>query len=222
MSKTVVSAPAWTLPVGFVGLPALGVGAGFLLKAIAGWVVALPWAPFQGPFEALERIPEPYSSIGMPIVGGLAGFVLAVLIAWDLAKLTVTDEEVAISRAGEERRFARAAVGAAFLDGKHLVLLGRKGEELARESVDLDKARLTDAFAGHGFPWREGDPYEADFRMWVDDSDGLPAGANALLRARERAVDHGDKSYANEIRSELAKLGVVVRDGNKRQYWRTF
>lgn len=220
MSKTIVSQPAWIYPVGFVGLAGLGVGAGIGLKSIAGWVVSLPWAPFQGPLEALERIPEPYTSIGLPIVGGLAGLVLAVLIVWDLAKLTVTDDEVTISRGGEEHTFARAAVGAVFLDGKHLVLLAPKGDELARESVDLDKDRLTEAFTAHGFPWREGDPYEADFRMWVADLEDLPAGANALLRARERAVDHGDKSYANEIRTELAKLDVVVRDWNKRQYWR--
>lgn len=220
MSKTVVSQPAWIYPVGFVGLAGLGVGAGIGLKAIAGWVVSLPWAPFQGPFEALERIPEPYTSIGLPIVGGLAGLVLAVLMALDLAKLTVTDADVTISRGGEGRTFARAAVGAVFLDGKHLVLLGTKGDELVRESVDLDKARLTESFTAHGFPWREGDPYEADFRMWVQDTEDMPAGANALLRARERAVDHGDKSHANDIRTELAKLGIVVRDWNKRQYWR--
>jgi hypothetical protein len=220
MSKTVVSPPAWVLPVGFVGLPLVGAGLGYLLKSIAGWVVSLPWAPFQGPFEALERIPEPYTSIGLPIVGGLAGLVLAVLVAWDLAKVTVTDASVTITRAGEDRTFPRERIGAVFVDGKYLVLLGPKGDELGRESVDLDKVKLTESFTEHGFPWREGDPYDADFRMWVLDSEGLPLGANALLRARERAVDHGDKSHANEIRAELGKLGVVVRDWNKRQYWR--
>jgi hypothetical protein len=220
MSKSVISGPVWMMPVSFVGLPTLGVGAGLLVKAIAGWVVSLPWAPFQGPFEVVERIPEPYSSVAAPVVGGLAGLVLAVLIAWDQLKVTIADDEVTLVRGDNEQRLARAAVAVAYLDENQLVLVGRNSEELVRETVDFGKRRLADEFGVRGFPWHEGDPYDADFHYWVVDTPGLPPGANALLSARERAVGHGDKSNAAELRTELAKLGVVVRDKNKRQYWR--
>ncbi|PSK63604.1 hypothetical protein B0E53_04446 [Micromonospora sp. MH33] len=41
-----------------------------------------------------------------------------------------------------------------------------------------------------------------------------------MLRARQRAVDAGRGGEAAELRGELARLGVVVRDEGKRQYWR--
>jgi cysteinyl-tRNA synthetase len=45
--------------------------------------------------------------------------------------------------------------------------------------------------------------------------DGLPPGADALLTAREKNSDDAD-----ELRAELARLGVVVRDEKGKQYWR--
>ena len=50
----------------------------------------------------------------------------------------------------------------------------------------------------------------------------LPVGADALLKARARALDKGDSGDAAELRSELARLGVVVRDEKKRQFVRTY
>ena len=41
-----------------------------------------------------------------------------------------------------------------------------------------------------------------------------------LLKARARALDKGDGDEAVQLRADLARLGVVVRDENKRQYWR--
>ncbi|MFC0098495.1 hypothetical protein ACFFKH_13285 [Micromonospora marina] len=49
---------------------------------------------------------------------------------------------------------------------------------------------------------------------------GLPPGADALLRARQRALDGGHDAETRELHGELARLGVVVRDEGKRQYWR--
>jgi hypothetical protein len=48
----------------------------------------------------------------------------------------------------------------------------------------------------------------------------LPATAHALLAARQKAVDSGDDSDKRELRSELGRLGYVIRDDRKRQYWR--
>ena len=48
----------------------------------------------------------------------------------------------------------------------------------------------------------------------------LPQAADAFLRARARALRDDKKDDAAELRDELAKLGVVVRDEKKKQYWR--
>lgn len=51
---------------------------------------------------------------------------------------------------------------------------------------------------------------------------GLPDGADALLKARAAALTKGDKDDATELRAELARLGVVVRDEKKRQFFRLY
>jgi hypothetical protein len=58
------------------------------------------------------------------------------------------------------------------------------------------------------------------YRRWVDDLPDLPASANVLLKARARALDKGDGDEAAQLRADLARLGVVVRDENTRQSWR--
>jgi hypothetical protein len=74
----------------------------------------------------------------------------------------------------------------------------------------------------HGFAWREdGDPYRGEFRLWVPDMPGLPDGANALLSARAKARAGRENGTVEVIRGELRRLGVVVRDEARHQYWRT-
>jgi hypothetical protein len=54
----------------------------------------------------------------------------------------------------------------------------------------------------------------------VEDLPELPTGANAILRARARALERGDTEDAAQLRRELGKLGIVVREEAKRQSWR--
>jgi hypothetical protein len=220
-SQTVVAEPGWRRDLVWIGFPLLGAAAGWLLKSVAGWVASLPWVPFQGPFKLVASVPEPHASIGALVVGGLAGLVLATLAALDRLTVTVADDRVTFTRGGVTRAVKRPLVGAVFLDGKQLMLLGPATEELARETSDLEADALSAAFLAHRYPWRaDGDPFKAAYRRWVEDEPELPAGANALLKARARALDKGDGDDAAELRTELARLGVVVRDRNKRQYWR--
>jgi hypothetical protein len=39
----------------WASFPLVGAGAAWLVKALAGWIAELPWAPFQGPFELIAR-----------------------------------------------------------------------------------------------------------------------------------------------------------------------
>jgi hypothetical protein len=220
--QTVVAEPGWQRLLVWIGFPLLGLAAGWLLKSAAGWVASLPWAPFQGPFKLVDSVPDPHATIGALIVGGLAGLMVATLAALDRLTVTVADDQVTFARGGVTHAVKRALVGAVFLDGKRLVLLGRATEELAgEEASDLEADRLRHAFVVHGFPWRpDGDPYRDEYQRWVDDVPSLPASANALLRARARALAKGDGDEVAQLRADLARLGVVVRDEDKRQYWR--
>ncbi|WP_231925167.1 YqeB family protein [Micromonospora purpureochromogenes] len=134
--------------------------------------------------------------------------------------MTVDRTAVRLHRDGHGRDVARASVACVFVDGKALVLLDSDGAELAREKSDLSGDRLRAAFTGQGWPWQEADPHRDAYRRWVEGLPGLPAGTDALLRARQRAVDAHRRDDARDLRRELARIGVVVRDEDKRQYWR--
>jgi hypothetical protein len=219
-TETVVTEPGWVRVLLWLGLPALGAGAGWLLAAATGWIASLEWAPMRGLFELVDSLPDPLVGIGGPLLGAGAGLVL--VLAWEAERLTVTasDDVVTLTRDRTVRRIARAELGAVFRDGQQLVLLDRDGAELAREQSDLDIRPLAEAFRAHGYPWRDDDPYRDAFRRWLPEQPELPAGANAILKARQRALEQKDRADAAELRRELARLGVVVREERTRQYWR--
>lgn len=220
-AETVVAVPADERVVVWVGLPLLGALAGWLLKLASHWVADLDWGPFRGPFKLIASIDEPYATIGSLVVGLAAGVALAVIAGREQLTVTVTDHAVALARGnGATVRVDRPAVAAVFMDGKNLVLLGSAGEELARETSDLKGDALRIAFVAHAFPWQvDGDPYRHEFQLWVEDMPGLPAGGNVLLKARARALAKRNEDVAL-LRKELLRLGIVVRDEKRRQYWR--
>jgi hypothetical protein len=219
---TVVAPAPWWRALVWVGFPLIGAGAGWLLKSLAEWATSLPWIPFKGPLELVASIPDPYATIGSLALGIAGGLVVAVLAEQDYVKVTVEDDQVTVARGASSRRVPRASIEAVFLDGKQLVLLGHATDELAREGGDLPEAkRLEAAFQAHGFPWVPGgDPHRDKYKRWVQDLPDLPAGADAILKARARALDRSDKEDAAQLREELGKLGVVVREEGKRQFWR--
>ncbi|MFE9647364.1 hypothetical protein ACFYO0_25250 [Streptomyces sp. NPDC006365] len=198
-----------------------GAVVGELVRLLAGWLVTLRWAPFKGPAKLLDSVPEPWVTIGAVAVGALLGLFASFVLLHESLSVRVCDRHVVLTIRDESEEFARDKIRLAFPDGKQLVLLGHHSEELAREDCGLDKRRLADAFTEHGYTWADADPHLAEFRRWVPDTPGLPEGANALFMAREKALKkQGDAEDARELRKELSKLGVVVRDKDKRQYWR--
>jgi hypothetical protein len=219
---TVVAPPPAERALVWVGFPLIGAAAGWLLKSLAEWATSLPWVPFKGPLELVASVPDPQATIGSLALGVAGGLVVAVLAEQDYVRVTVEDDQLTVTRGGSSRRVPRASVEAVFLDGKQLVLLGHETDEVVREGGDLpDAERLEAAFRAHGYPWVPGgDPHKDEYRRWVEDLPGLPAGADAVLKARARALDRGDKEDAAQLRLELGKLGIVVRDEGKRQFWR--
>ncbi|MCX4386441.1 hypothetical protein OG777_05800 [Micromonospora peucetia] len=219
-TPTVVDGGTAELAVLWGGFPVLGAGVGWLLAEGAGWIAELPWAPAQGLFELVDGLPEAQASIGGVAVGMLGGLVIAAIGTAERLTVTVDTERARLRRSGSTREVRRRQVRAVFHDGKHLVLLGTDDDEVAREKSDLSAERLAAAFRGQGWPWTDTDPHRDAYRRWVPDLPGLPTGADALLRARQRALEKDKDGEARELRDELARTGVVVRDDRKRQYWR--
>ncbi|GAA4316617.1 hypothetical protein GCM10023086_39100 [Streptomyces venetus] len=218
-SATELAESAWAISLFCAGV---GAGIGAVLPLLARWLLSLPWAPLEGPAELLTSVPEPALTLGTVAVGALGGLLLGLTAVHESLSVRISDTHVTLTIRDTTREFAREEIAALFRDGKHLVVLAPDGLELAREHCGLPWRRLTDALAEHGYAWAAEDPYRAEFRRWVPGSPGLPEGADALLRARAQARKHeGDADDARELRGELLRLGVVVRDEGGRQYWRS-
>lgn len=205
----------------FGGFPALGVLAGWLLVVLADWVVTLPWAPMQGPAELIDSLPQPWVTLAAMAVGAVAGVVIGVMAIDDLTTVRVSPSTVEITQGGRTRTVDGPSVSAAFVDQGRLVLLDHATQELARVKTDIPQRRFSDAFTACGYRWVDnGDPHLPEYRRWVEGLPELPTGADALFRARQVALDAGNERDTSELRAELARLGLVVRDDEGRQYWR--
>ncbi|MFC5924675.1 hypothetical protein [Micromonospora vulcania] len=202
------------------GFPLLGAGAGWLVATATSWLAGLPWVPFSNLIEWLDGLPEPQATAGTIAVGVLAGLVVAGIGTAERLVVTVDATQVRLRREGKDQNVDRIPTRVVFVDHGHLVLLDSDGAELAREKSDLPAAELAAAFRTHGWPWADEDPHRSAYRLWVPDLPGLPAGADALLRVRERAIRRNRGEDARELRRELGRIGVVLRDEGKRQYWR--
>lgn len=218
---TVVSPSSWEQALLWGGFPVAGAVVGWLIKALASWATTLPWVPFQGPLKLVASLPDPWATVGALAVGAVVGLVVAVMAHQDNLTVTVSADTVTLRRGDSTREVAGGSVDGVFVDDKRLVLLGHDTGELVRERTDLAASRLRDAFTAHGYAWHDTDPHQDAFRLWVEDSPDLPSSAHALLKARRRALERDKKDDAGELREELAKLGVVVREEKRRQYWRT-
>ncbi|MBK1787888.1 hypothetical protein JHE00_26460 [Prauserella sp. ASG 168] len=206
----------------WLGLPLAGGGLLLLLKHAVGWLLNLPWVPFQGPLELFDSIADPLATSAAVAIGVVGGLVLAFFATRAGTAVTVSEQQVVLTRGERTQEVAGDAVSGVFRDGGELVVLGHDGAERARDECDLPASKVAAAFTEHGYRWLDGDPHEDEYRRWVPETPGLPTGADALLKARERALSKGDSGKADirDLREELGRLGVVVRDRKKRQYWR--
>ena len=211
---TTVPTPWWVRVLAWLGLPLAGAALLFLVVRLAGWL------PLPGPLRLVRGLPEPAATIVVVVVGVLLGLVLAALVDRESLTVQFTMAELVLSRPGSTVVVPRAEVAVAFPDRDELVLLSPTGRELAREPCHLSAARLGRAFTDYGIAWAEQDPYFASYRRWVPGLPELPPSAHALLAARQKALESGDDGDKRELRAELGRLGYVVRDDHKRQYWR--
>jgi len=223
--ETVVDDPAARV-LFWVLFPVLGAGLGWVVHWAAGWIAGVPVAPLRFVFKAIDEAPDPQATLVAVGVGAVVGLVVSVLAVADMLLVRVSSGEVKLTRGGRGEkdargRLSRGDVTAVFFDRDELVLLGREARELAREKTDLSKTKVEAAFTGKGYPWRaDGDPHRDEFRIWTRLDDDLPGVAHGLLIDRAAALEKGKTEDATELREQLLKLGIVVRDEKKKQQWR--
>jgi hypothetical protein len=218
---TTVADHPMTGPAFLVGLPLLGAALGWGLTFVVEWIAGLDWFPFQGPFRMFARMPELAQLIVGIALGLVLGLVLAFFAIHEMLKVTVGRDGIHLRRGDYERAVDRADIAGVFVEDKQIVVLGQRRQELAAVEFDLDRDKLAAALRRYGYGWLpDGDPYRAEFKRWVPGADGLPPGANPVLKARAHALEKHNAGDLRELADELAELGVVVRDRDEKQYWR--
>lgn len=201
-------------------LPVVGAVVGWFIPALAKWASELPWVPFQGPLKLISSLHGAWVSIATASLGVLAGGWLSMAVMRESLRIGLSDQEVRLQIRNEERAFKKEEVAAVFPDNKQLVLLGVDGRELYREKPEAKREHLAEAFIRHGYDWREQDPFTHEYVRWAADCPELSPSVNVLFLARDKAIGKDEKEDAEDLRRELSKLGVTVRDEGKRQYWR--
>ncbi|ADB29988.1 hypothetical protein Kfla_0883 [Kribbella flavida DSM 17836] len=224
-TATVIGHSAADKVVLFGGLPLAGLALGYFLPRIADWAAEQRWVPMQGPLELISGWDAWWVVVVTTVAGLVAGLLLGAAALEDTLRVTVTNAGIEFFKKQHTTSVPRDQVASVFLDGKEIVVLGRDSGELARERHDELKSgapKIGAAFRAHGYPWSDaGDPYADRFRRWVEDDPDLPPAVNAVLRARQKAfAGSSSADDLRELRAEVAKLGYVVRDKDKKQYWR--
>lgn len=201
--------------------PIIGIILGYFIPIIANWANQLPWIPFQGPIQLIVSIEEKWVVIITAILGLMGGIWLTIAAFRDALTIVITNDEVHLEIKESVRTFSIADITSIFLEDKKLVLLGKSGVELARETYDSSSDKIEQGFIKHGYPWSsQGDPFEADYRLWVPETAELSSTLDAILKAREQALKKKEEESIKVLRQEANKLGIVIRDKGSLQYWR--
>ncbi|AEF41528.1 YqeB family protein [Hoyosella subflava] len=204
----------------FIGSPLAGAAVGYSLPRVAEWALNLPWIPMRGPLELVSSFDQRWSILAFLVAGFLLGVVFAVIAVVGCLTITVNNHDVTLAKDGDSRTISRSDISAAFVDGRNLVLLDRESRQVCRDPHESTVAELADAFRKHGYPWCDQDPHADLYRRWIPAAPELPAGVNALLKAREEALRKKVAEDVTELRGEVERLGYTVREEGTKQYWR--
>lgn len=167
--------------------PLVGLVLGWLLPRVADWASEQRWVPLHGLLRLIASWDAAWVPLMLMAAGILAG-VAFILIAFDsIVQVEINDTQVTFVQGEHREVVPRAVVRGAFYDHKHLVLVDGDGRELYRGQPEASAGAVATAFQVYGYRWLEADPFAEAYRRWVPGTDELPAGADALFRAREGA-----------------------------------
>jgi len=200
----------------------LGFALSFAVGPVVGWMLeTVDGAP--APLRLLDQLPFVVLLPGLTVAGLIAGWIVFGIWGEEVGEIRVDPDELVLRSGKRRSSYRREEIAEIFLDKDELVLLDPRSRELSRTTSDSGlAAKLSEAFGRFDYPWvGTADPREELFTRWVDRSRDLQPHVHDLLRSRSRALADGRTGAAEEVRDELLRHGVVVRDRDGEQQYRT-
>lgn len=113
------------------------------LPDLAGWLLQLPWVPWEEPLNLVLSIGQKLSPWALAIIGGLLGIGAGFLIVHDEPTVSVSATELIVQQGDKRHRFARSQVRTAMIQGKHLTV--RDHDDIELLYLKLDQRRVVGA-----------------------------------------------------------------------------
>lgn len=100
------------------------------LPDLAGWLLELPWVPWQDALRLALTLGQKLSPWALAISGGLLGIAAGFLIVHGEPTVSVSVSELIVQRGDRRHRFARSQVRTAIISNKRLIVRDRDDVEL--------------------------------------------------------------------------------------------
>lgn len=167
-----------------VGAVAAGLVLGALVGPLVDWLdQTVGSAP--GRLRVAAALPLGWAVPVLGIIGGLVGIWLAGTARRESLVLTVSATHVQVQQDGHPRHIPEKQRPRCF-----------------------STARTESAY-----PWRgTSNPYEVEYRRWVDGHPDLDERTHRMLRARASALTEKKAAEAEALAEDLANAGIIVRD----------
>ncbi|MDN5856098.1 MAG: hypothetical protein L0K86_25300 [Actinomycetia bacterium] len=217
---TVASFDNGERPFILIGFPLVGALIGWAVRPVAEWASGIDQLPFGSITDVIAGWDSLWATVVPIAVGLIAGLAFALYAIHDTVKVTIDRHALTLNQGDRSTTFDRAEIDAVYVEAKRLVVLDRQTAELASELFDADPTRLASELLEHSYPWFDADPYASAYRRWLDGSPDLSDAEHFVLRTRGKALADDDEDDLADLRQELSRLGLVVRDEGNRQYWR--
>ncbi|PHK48706.1 hypothetical protein BTJ66_12115 [Staphylococcus edaphicus] len=150
----------------------------------------------------------------------IVGIFISMYIYSEVLKITVERDKLRVHFKDKQTEILKKDIMAIFKDKKDLVILIKDGRERIRAKTDYSEDRLQSIFNQEWYPWKDEDPYKADFYQWQLNDTSITEQANEILYKRREAIREDKESMRDELTADLSELGIVVKDIKKVQYIR--
>lgn len=207
----------------------VGITLGYFAISIVEWIINIDFLPFQDELQFIHKIIEKLNDLFasqtallLALIGGIVGLIAAMMINKRLLVISVTRDYIEFKKGANMSQILASDINGIFVeDIDKLVVLGAKGTELFRNTIFTDDDFLKTTLLDYGYPWFDQDPYLSEYQEWKLSDTNLPSYIHTLLKVRSNALERGDNKEADMIREELKHLGIILRDKDEKQYWRS-